>query len=320
MCIRDSINAEYMGKNNKKIHGNTVVLEMNNEQDQVVQTSAVMPSQLPESQIKTPHHHNDSDLEYYKGRLQNFKTELRNLLLAGVPSYEIRQLTPEQIERKIQCLSQPSGETGNSDAINTTVNPLTDQAGNSFILEGEDTTAKLKKLMHQLLVAKIENSRLNLAGLAKECLSYLNEICGLFKDLTENDVKDAITAIAKHTRYDVKHEISLDESRQNDFVVWEIRDQNMLADVADIKKVSRVRKERDLKQKLMKNLQALIKSIEEANADLESIETKHEAYKTAQLKLEQFIEKGKQEDLKACLLYTSPSPRDGLLSRMPSSA
>ena len=26
------------------------------------------------------------------------------------------------------------------------------------------------------------------------------------------------------------------------------------------------------------------------------------------------------EDLKPCLLYTSPSPRDGLLSRMPSSA
>ena len=26
------------------------------------------------------------------------------------------------------------------------------------------------------------------------------------------------------------------------------------------------------------------------------------------------------EGLKACLLYTSPSPRDGLLSRMPSSA
>ena len=25
-------------------------------------------------------------------------------------------------------------------------------------------------------------------------------------------------------------------------------------------------------------------------------------------------------DVKACLLYTSPSPRDGLLSRMPSSA
>ena len=26
------------------------------------------------------------------------------------------------------------------------------------------------------------------------------------------------------------------------------------------------------------------------------------------------------KDIKACLLYTSPSPRDGLLSRMPSSA
>ena len=26
------------------------------------------------------------------------------------------------------------------------------------------------------------------------------------------------------------------------------------------------------------------------------------------------------EDVKSCLLYTSPSPRDGLLSRMPSSA
>ena len=28
----------------------------------------------------------------------------------------------------------------------------------------------------------------------------------------------------------------------------------------------------------------------------------------------------KPTDLKGCLLYTSPSPRDGLLSRMPSSA
>ena len=27
-----------------------------------------------------------------------------------------------------------------------------------------------------------------------------------------------------------------------------------------------------------------------------------------------------QDDPKSCLLYTSPSPRDGLLSRMPSSA
>ena len=28
----------------------------------------------------------------------------------------------------------------------------------------------------------------------------------------------------------------------------------------------------------------------------------------------------KEDDIDACLLYTSPSPRDGLLSRMPSSA
>ena len=32
------------------------------------------------------------------------------------------------------------------------------------------------------------------------------------------------------------------------------------------------------------------------------------------------IESKTNHDVKACLLYTSPSPRDGLLSRMPSSA
>ena len=32
------------------------------------------------------------------------------------------------------------------------------------------------------------------------------------------------------------------------------------------------------------------------------------------------IEEGSSEDVETCLLYTSPSPRDGLLSRMPSSA
>ena len=29
---------------------------------------------------------------------------------------------------------------------------------------------------------------------------------------------------------------------------------------------------------------------------------------------------GNRADVRSCLLYTSPSPRDGLLSRMPSSA
>ena len=33
-----------------------------------------------------------------------------------------------------------------------------------------------------------------------------------------------------------------------------------------------------------------------------------------------FIDSAKAESLDTCLLYTSPSPRDGLLSRMPSSA
>ena len=32
------------------------------------------------------------------------------------------------------------------------------------------------------------------------------------------------------------------------------------------------------------------------------------------------IKKGCERDIRLCLLYTSPSPRDGLLSRMPSSA
>ena len=41
-------------------------------------------------------------------------------------------------------------------------------------------------------------------------------------------------------------------------------------------------------------------------------ESKHEIEKEG---LDQFIQKNK-----SCLLYTSPSPRDGLLSRMPSSA
>ena len=32
------------------------------------------------------------------------------------------------------------------------------------------------------------------------------------------------------------------------------------------------------------------------------------------------VDKGEAKQLKACLLYTSPSPRDGRISRMPSSA
>ena len=38
------------------------------------------------------------------------------------------------------------------------------------------------------------------------------------------------------------------------------------------------------------------------------------------IKLKASTKSEKRINVKACLLYTSPSPRDGLLSRMPSSA
>ena len=37
-------------------------------------------------------------------------------------------------------------------------------------------------------------------------------------------------------------------------------------------------------------------------------------------KIKSYFETGKNVSDEVCLLYTSPSPRDGLLSRMPSSA
>ena len=37
-------------------------------------------------------------------------------------------------------------------------------------------------------------------------------------------------------------------------------------------------------------------------------------------KLEDVLRRNRSRPDRACLLYTSPSPRDGLLSRMPSSA
>ena len=50
-----------------------------------------------------------------------------------------------------------------------------------------------------------------------------------------------------------------------------------------------------------------------------------ENYNSMRVKAKEVIEKvirhhQPQEDIDTCLLYTSPSPRDGLLSRMPSSA
>ena len=47
-----------------------------------------------------------------------------------------------------------------------------------------------------------------------------------------------------------------------------------------------------------------------------NIEMIEKVYKEIKTK----VDKAKELTQKPCLLYTSPSPRDGLLSRMPSSA
>jgi len=52
----------------------------------------------------------------------------------------------------------------------------------------------------------------------------------------------------------------------------------------------------------------------------ETEETKEEEFKCSLEQMEAFLISSVREELKSCLLYTSPSPRDGLLSRMPSSA
>ena len=47
----------------------------------------------------------------------------------------------------------------------------------------------------------------------------------------------------------------------------------------------------------------------------------HSLYETDKDQARSLVDQGMQRlDDSACLLYTSPSPRDGLLSRMPSSA
>ena len=47
---------------------------------------------------------------------------------------------------------------------------------------------------------------------------------------------------------------------------------------------------------------------------------KQDAGESKMAEIAQHIHEGALAFLNACLLYTSPSPRDGLLSRMPSSA
>ena len=56
-----------------------------------------------------------------------------------------------------------------------------------------------------------------------------------------------------------------------------------------------------------------IQKVEEAASSVQDVK---KDYEYTRGNLYSIIEKGQE----ACLLYTSPSPRDGLLSRMPSSA
>ena len=53
---------------------------------------------------------------------------------------------------------------------------------------------------------------------------------------------------------------------------------------------------------------------------IHSIIAKEKQLKDQMQSITEFIEYSEQERPLSCLLYTSPSPRDGLLSRMPSSA
>ena len=53
---------------------------------------------------------------------------------------------------------------------------------------------------------------------------------------------------------------------------------------------------------------------------MKSEELKVKIIEAGRKAVEQLIKVAREDIIKPCLLYTSPSPRDGLLSRMPSSA
>ena len=66
-----------------------------------------------------------------------------------------------------------------------------------------------------------------------------------------------------------------------------------------------------LNQMDQQGLAPMIASLENSGALKEGVESLNQGITAAD---------AYNEKLKSCLLYTSPSPRDGLLSRMPSSA
>lgn len=72
-----------------------------------------------------------------------------------------------------------------------------------------------------------------------------------------------ILAAANQTNYSVKHEINSEElQKAGEFKIWEIKDENILVDLADLCEVSRARKIRVCQKRMMEHLVKLIKLIE----------------------------------------------------------
>ena len=68
------------------------------------------------------------------------------------------------------------------------------------------------------------------------------------------------------------------------------------------------------------NTEELKNSISNNDARLEQLEKEHETLKNQYIRISADFDNFRKRQSRDCLLYTSPSPRDATLSRMPSSA
>ena len=75
-----------------------------------------------------------------------------------------------------------------------------------------------------------------------------------------------------------------------------------------------------MNQSILSKLEQLSMRLEEINALLSDQAIASDQNKFRELSIEHSQLSPVNDKYKDCLLYTSPSPRDGLLSRMPSSA
>ena len=85
------------------------------------------------------------------------------------------------------------------------------------------------------------------------------------------------------------------------------------------KRIVRNEKRRVINHARISRIRTFVKKVENAIA-AGNKELAAEAFKLAQPELHRGVTRGVLLKNTVCLLYTSPSPRDGLLSRMPSSA